>query len=194
MRKTASGFTIVELLIVIVVIAVLASITVVAFRGVQSRSRDAVRYTDVKLIMKALDLYKADKGYYPSWTQDNSWHTHASTICPGHTNGYSYSTATDNTWMKPLIDGGYLKSAPVAPNNSCTSYYRYISTGDPTAYNCPSRTMKYYVIEVSGVEGTPAPADASDLTNDSNPWRPCTGATAGWGNGSDRWVFTKDDV
>ena len=38
MRQTKSGFTIVELLIVIVVIAILAAITIVAYNGIQNRA------------------------------------------------------------------------------------------------------------------------------------------------------------
>ena len=56
------GFTIVELLIVIVVIAILAAITVVAFDGVQSRSRDSKRKQDVAAIVKSLQLYNIDNG------------------------------------------------------------------------------------------------------------------------------------
>ena len=41
------GFTIVELLIVIVVIGILAAITVVAFNGVQRKARDTDRKSDV---------------------------------------------------------------------------------------------------------------------------------------------------
>jgi prepilin-type N-terminal cleavage/methylation domain-containing protein len=40
MLKTKSGFTIVELLIVIVVIGILAAITIVAYNGIQDRAND----------------------------------------------------------------------------------------------------------------------------------------------------------
>lgn len=42
-NKQNSGFTIVELLIVIVVIGILAAITIVAYNGVQQRARDMTR-------------------------------------------------------------------------------------------------------------------------------------------------------
>lgn len=60
-----AGFTIVELLIVVVVIAILASITVVGYSGISSRSRDSVRASDVRNIKNALEMYKADAGVYP---------------------------------------------------------------------------------------------------------------------------------
>ncbi|MGB4768441.1 MAG: prepilin-type N-terminal cleavage/methylation domain-containing protein [Candidatus Saccharimonas sp.] len=50
------GFTIVELLIVIVIIAILAAITIVAFNGVQQRARDAKRKQDVAQIAKLLSI------------------------------------------------------------------------------------------------------------------------------------------
>lgn len=56
------GFTIVELLIVIVVIGILAAITIVAYNGMQQRSRDTTRAQDIASIKKALLLYQVDNG------------------------------------------------------------------------------------------------------------------------------------
>lgn len=53
---TSRGFTIVELLIVIVVIAVLAAITVVAFNGVQDRSKASKVSADLSNLVKAVNL------------------------------------------------------------------------------------------------------------------------------------------
>jgi general secretion pathway protein G len=64
-HKKQSGFTIVELLIVIVVIGILAAITIVAYNGIQSKARDTARITKVKDIAKAIELYYADNGKYP---------------------------------------------------------------------------------------------------------------------------------
>lgn len=56
------GFTIVELLIVIVVIAILAAITIVTYNGVQSRARDSRRSQDIASIKKAILAYDAVYG------------------------------------------------------------------------------------------------------------------------------------
>jgi prepilin-type N-terminal cleavage/methylation domain-containing protein len=61
-NKHQVGFTIVELLIVIVVIGILAAITIVAYNGVQQRSRDAARAQDIAGIKKMLLLYQTDNG------------------------------------------------------------------------------------------------------------------------------------
>ena len=76
-----SGFTIVELLIVIVVIAILAAISVVAYNGIQQRARDSDRKTGITNLAKALELYYIDNGQYPlgsgSTTINNQWSTTA---------------------------------------------------------------------------------------------------------------------
>lgn len=58
--KAKSGFTIVELLIVVVVIAILAAITIVAFNGIQNRAKVASIQTDTENAMKSLELFKID--------------------------------------------------------------------------------------------------------------------------------------
>jgi prepilin-type N-terminal cleavage/methylation domain-containing protein len=59
MYKSKSGFTIVELLIVIVVIGILAAIVIVAYTGVQQKARDAQRRSDLSAIAKAVAMRSA---------------------------------------------------------------------------------------------------------------------------------------
>lgn len=64
-RAAQRGFTIVELLIVIVVIAILATIVTVAYNGAMQKARDAKRLTDITAVYKALQEYYAENGSYP---------------------------------------------------------------------------------------------------------------------------------
>jgi type II secretion system protein G len=59
------GFTIVEILIVIVVIGILAAITIVAYSGVQQRARNSVIMSGVEAYQKALLQYSVDNQTYP---------------------------------------------------------------------------------------------------------------------------------
>lgn len=52
--STRRGFTIVELLIVVVVIAILAAITVVAYTGITNKANDSARLADASTIEKAI--------------------------------------------------------------------------------------------------------------------------------------------
>lgn len=69
--KKDRGFTIVELLIVIVVIAILAAITIVAYNGVQNRARTTKNDTIAKEIANKAEVYAADigNGAYPTVAQ-----------------------------------------------------------------------------------------------------------------------------
>ena len=55
-HKQQSGFTIVELLIVIVVIAILAAISIVAYNGIQNRSRVTKANSDLATLRKAIEV------------------------------------------------------------------------------------------------------------------------------------------
>ena len=59
------GFTIVELLIVIVVIGILAAITIVSYNGVQNRANDAAVQSDLQNIGTQIVRYNVEKGTFP---------------------------------------------------------------------------------------------------------------------------------
>jgi prepilin-type N-terminal cleavage/methylation domain-containing protein len=64
------GFTIVELLIVIVVIGILAAITIVAYNGVQNRAHDATVQNDLRNLSTRVELFNVDNNKYPGGTTD----------------------------------------------------------------------------------------------------------------------------
>lgn len=56
-RRQKSGFTIVELIVVVTVIAILASISIIMYTNVQNRARDAQRLADVDKLVKNIEIY-----------------------------------------------------------------------------------------------------------------------------------------
>jgi general secretion pathway protein G len=65
-RQAAGGFTLVELLIVMSLIALLAAMAVVQYKNSIRRSEEAVLKTNLFRLRDAIDQYYADKGQYPS--------------------------------------------------------------------------------------------------------------------------------
>lgn len=116
LKRKQSGFTIVELLIVIVVIGILAALVVTTFSGIQKKARDTERETDIKAVHGQLEAYYAQEGRYP--TQDNM---------------------TDNAWIGENMRGLDLAALqdPKGGDELCTAApaagtwcYVYTSTGD----------------------------------------------------------------
>lgn len=63
--QSREGFTIVELLIVVVVIAILAAITIVSYNGITNRAHDTTVKTDATNAAKQLEIAKTTDGHYP---------------------------------------------------------------------------------------------------------------------------------
>lgn len=101
-----TGFTIVELLIVIVVIGILAAITIVAYNGVQQKARNTQTQLAMASYAKAVLLYGQDKGVYPTpayFTCLGDEYT-AAVKCDA-TADLSY-TATLYNLIKPYLNNG----------------------------------------------------------------------------------------
>lgn len=66
--KKQTGFTIVELLIVVVVIAILAAITVVSYNGIMGNTHDSAVKSDLRSLVNQAMQYQAENGSYPAGT------------------------------------------------------------------------------------------------------------------------------
>lgn len=64
------GFTLVELLVVIVVLAVLAAIVLPKFMNSSTRSKESALKSDLKLLRNAVSNFQTDTNYYPKTLAD----------------------------------------------------------------------------------------------------------------------------
>lgn len=78
-NQRLGGFTIVELLVVIVVIGVLASIGVISYVGIQNRANDSAVQSDLANYAKKAEMYKIINDQYPTATELPQLNTHATT-------------------------------------------------------------------------------------------------------------------
>lgn len=130
--KKDKGFTLVELLVAMTIIAVLAGIALVSFQGTRKSARDGKRKADLEQIRSALEMCYADDNEYPDTIA-------GSLTCEGG-NTYLDSTPTD-----PVTGDNYYYSAATITYDLCA----YLETGGPGncgSANCGSeRTCNYKV-------------------------------------------------
>jgi len=64
------GFTLIEILVVVIIIGVLAALVIPKFAGRTEQAREAAAKTQIEsLFGSALDMYEADNGFYPTSEQ-----------------------------------------------------------------------------------------------------------------------------
>jgi prepilin-type N-terminal cleavage/methylation domain-containing protein len=126
MRKTTSGFTIVELIIVIIVIAILSTIVIVAYGDFQARSQAAGVESNLKTIEKSLRAYASEK-QWSTWPTDT-------TIDPGKTNPTIQNLITDISGFKT-----YLTTAPITSDLAASAWvYDYDSDTKASCSTTPN--------------------------------------------------------
>ena len=142
MRKTnQKGFTIIELLVVIVIIGILVALALPQLFAAQARGRDTDRKNDMKNLQTKLETYFNDNDKYPSATELTS------------TGGFEGADISADDMKGPRNT-----TYTYTPSNNDQSYV--LSTNlenkkDPAVSN--HNTGLYEVKSVNKVETTPAP-------------------------------------
>lgn len=115
MQKNQKGFTIIELLVVIVIIGILVALALPNLFAAQARGRDSDRKNELKNLQQRLETYFNDNGNYPSTD------TAAMVAALG-------GAATDNEYVDPR-DNAYVYASTDGTSYTLTATLE--NTGDP---------------------------------------------------------------
>lgn len=127
-RKRSYGFTIVELLVVIVVIGILASITFVSFNGIQDRARSVQSQSLAKDVLKKAEIFYILNNRYPTITEMSATTTSSESRLPAGVTLYTYNDAYTNR-----LTADWTKAAAycLSPSGGIeVTWWDYTRTGD----------------------------------------------------------------
>lgn len=126
-----SGFTIVELLVVVAIISLLVAVIAATWSGLKAKSRDTKRVTDIKAIQDALGLYNTTTQHFPVSA------------------GALVLTGSDAVSLE-LISSGSIPAVPADPLNATPYQYTYQSDASGSTY-----AVTYY-LETNSISGKSA--------------------------------------
>jgi prepilin-type N-terminal cleavage/methylation domain-containing protein len=125
--KRQSGFTIIELLIVIAIIGILATLVLTNFQGAQAKGRDTVRTSDINSMYQKLEEFYNENGGYPDGALSG-------TVAAG----VNEAETADSEDVLPGIDEGALTDEDGTEISVTTA------TGDQSgAIAIPTTTVEY---------------------------------------------------
>lgn len=122
MRK--HGFSIVELLIVIAIMATLVTLLLPNFVNVRQKGQDSRRKLDLEQIRSALEQYRSTNGYYPTvLTTLTAPTVYISQLPadPSTTNSYQYSALPAGCDNSTTFCSDYVVGALLSSTSSCTT-------------------------------------------------------------------------
>jgi prepilin-type N-terminal cleavage/methylation domain-containing protein len=155
------GFTIVELLIVIVVIGILAAITIVAYNGVTARASYSKEQQDMTSLNKLIQMYYTVNGGYPNTGGSGSWQGWSRVAAvPGLVPAF---TSTEPVLTTPATD-------------TVSDSYLYTSDG-----------TNYKLIRYSGANGLPSVGRSTTIADPARGTSGSGGAWGYWSSGAVSW-------
>jgi len=121
MKRTKTGFTFIEILVVITIIALLSTAAIVSYRSAQTKARDNKRKSDLEQVRAALEMYRSDEGIYPA----GNWSTMTGTLT-----GYMNDVPTDPR------EYSYYYTRPTTTSYQLCAYFENEGNGANCGANC----------------------------------------------------------
>jgi len=175
-KKKVLGFTLIELMVAIAIIAVLAAVGMVVYSTAQKSGRISKRVQDLDSLRTALELYKSATGFYPSHTTASSF------TCITGANGVGGPLAPLSSAYMPVLPADPLDGG----NSGGTNCYQYASSGtsNSTDYKLRTNLLIYGTsgeMNSTAFQTQPGLIDPDrDTTVDDNCAIQTTGTTRGW--------------
>jgi prepilin-type N-terminal cleavage/methylation domain-containing protein len=123
--KNQMGFTLMEIMVAIVIIAILSTVGLVTYSSIQKNARISKRIQDLAAMKTALETYKSATGSYPNFIY---------TTAPTCTNGGNASTA-----LAALVPT-YMPTIPTDPLGGASNCYLYSSNAASASNEYKLRT------------------------------------------------------
>ena len=174
------GFTIVELLIVVVVIAILAAITIVSYNGITNRANASAAQSTAAAVQKKAEAFNAEKSQYPSKLEDltgassgDTWYltgvnntspnSAAFNVAPTSSNGKNtvqyvpcgYTSVVNTTTAPANQTGGTATTRISVYTGAQVIYYNF--SGNTTTVNVGQTSQGYTVTAGSDVRTVGCP-------------------------------------
>lgn len=132
MKHTSKGFTLIEMLVVIAIIAILASIVITSVSSFQKSARDTRRIADLRNMQSYLELYFTKCGHYPGVS--DSVAACSAVISGGGAQTWGHLTDA----MKTVTEN----DIPQDPIKNGTYYYQYFTDADGLRYLLTAKLEK----------------------------------------------------
>ncbi len=146
-RRNSDGFSLIEILIVIVAVGVLVAIVVNTFAGIQARSRNSQRTDDLKTLQEHIESFFAHNMYYPSLSDMNnpSW-------LKANMKGVSTSMYADPSWT-PHNTKCTLNGHPILLKKSEPGCFGYDPSNNGASCESSDTTCDDYTLSASLEQG-----------------------------------------
>lgn len=132
MKRTNSGFSLVELLVVVSIVSILSAVMYFNISAGSAQSRDVERKADLRTVAAALELYKNKNGRYPAGCRGATL-VHNITVWSGQS-GTNYACPSGNQYIVGLAPE-FIPSLPTDPRlNGTDSGYVYTVNNSGSVY------------------------------------------------------------